>query len=137
MEPTAMRRLERWELFLLAAGAILVALLVTVAVVPPRPPTLAERQDALTTVAPLVGAVVLGLNLVFTGRTVENPRRALDHAQENQKAERFFKASEQLGDKDSEDVRIAALYSLERLANDSPDYYNQVIWVICAFVRRR
>jgi hypothetical protein len=96
-----------------------------------------QRREAITIVATIAGAMALFMNLFFTSRTVENSRRTLEHSQDSQKAERFFRASEQLGNRDSEDVRIAALFSLERLAKDSDDYYDQVIQVVCSFVRRR
>ena len=44
------------------------------------------------------------------------------------------RAIEQLGNADSIDVHLGGIYSLERIAKDSPDDRVTVFEVLCAFV---
>lgn len=107
------------------------------------PETPEQRNEVIRTVAALIGGEALLVQLWFTRETIRINTQNTAATIENQKqtqlsalAERFYKATEQLGSA-SDDVRIGALYSLERLANDHEDYYLQVIKVVCAFVGRR
>jgi uncharacterized protein YjbI with pentapeptide repeats len=59
-----------------------------------------------------------------------------DLAERGQITERFAKAIEQLGS-DNIDVRIGAIYILERVARDSTEDHPPVIEILCSFVRRR
>jgi uncharacterized protein YjbI with pentapeptide repeats len=141
--------LRRWYgANVLRTGVSLALLIVFGVFVVLRPEGFSERREALTIAATLIGAMALFMNLVFTSRTVENSRLTLDHQRESQRQtlnlqrksqqdERFFKAAQLLADKDSIDARIGALFALERLAQESDDYYAQVIEVICSFIRRR
>ena len=57
-----------------------------------------------------------------------------------QSAERYFSASQQLGAVNKEgapirELRIAAIYEMEKILRDEPDYYWSVIGVLCAYVR--
>jgi uncharacterized protein YjbI with pentapeptide repeats len=57
-------------------------------------------------------------------------------AERGQVTERFGLAIEQLGSS-SEDIRIGAIYILERIARDSAADHPAVMEVLCSFVRRR
>lgn len=57
-------------------------------------------------------------------------------AQEAQITERFTKAIEQLGHQ-SIDVRMGAIYALERIAKDSPQDHWTIVETLCAYVRER
>ena len=60
---------------------------------------------------------------------------ALDYLESSKITERFSKAIELLGNKESLDVRIGAIYALERIARDSqPDHWT-VMEVLTAFIR--
>jgi len=50
--------------------------------------------------------------------------------------ERFSKAVEQLGSKKLE-IRLGGIYSLERIAKDSPDDHGTVMEVLASFIRRK
>jgi hypothetical protein len=52
-----------------------------------------------------------------------------------QTSDRFVKAIEQLGNKDSPDVRLGGIYGLEQLARDEPSDHPSVFDVLTAFVR--
>ena len=107
-----------------------------------------QRNEFVKSAAQIAGAIFLALGLYFTHRTVENSQETLEHQRKSQhetlehqrksqQDERFFKAAEMLGNKDSIDARIGALFTLEHLANESDSHYYQVIEVISTFVRRR
>ncbi|MFG6197734.1 pentapeptide repeat-containing protein [Nonomuraea sp. JJY05] len=76
--------------------------------------------------------VVFGL--VFTAGSLIYTARTLETAQQGQVTDRYTKAVEQLGSK-SLDVRVGAIYALERLARDSPRDRQTIVDVLAAFVR--
>lgn len=90
-----------------------------------------DRLDAEATLRlsliQLVGGLVVFVGLYFTARTV----RLTGEGQTN---DRFAKAIEQLGNHNL-DVRIGAIYALERLARDSRVDGATIIEVLTAFVR--
>jgi hypothetical protein len=102
-----------------------------------KPQGFEQRNEAIRTFAQIIGGGALVCGLYFTARTVRNSSLALDHQRKDRQDDRFFRSAELLGDNESMDARIGALYALERLANDSDDYYPQVIEVISSFIRRR
>jgi hypothetical protein len=64
-------------------------------------------------------------------------QRSLDATLQGQVSDRFARAVEQLGAKESVDVRVGAIYSLERLAKDSEPDRRVVMEVLSNFVRTR
>jgi hypothetical protein len=82
-----------------------------------------------TQVGTLVTAVAAIGALIFTGLSV----RA---TQEGQYTDRYTKAVEQLGSQQI-DVRLGAIYALERLARDSTRDSSTIAEVLSAFVRNR
>src|SRR6266436_6603682 len=91
--------------------------------------TVKERIDAedsaRKTIAQILGGGFFLLTAYFTWRTVSATEKSVRIAQENlrvssetQLTERFSKAIEQLGS-ESLQVRLGAIYSLERIARDS------------------
>ncbi|WP_179228382.1 pentapeptide repeat-containing protein [Leptolyngbya ohadii] len=91
----------------------------------------------VTTAATIVTGVFLVLNYTATQ---EKNKIDTDFAEKRLTMERFTKAVEMLGNKDSIHVRLGGIYSLESIANDSdpkePDeIYRQVFEVLTAFVR--
>lgn len=60
-----------------------------------------------------------------------------DLALKGQRAERFTKAIEQLGQEGGSrlDIRLGGIYALETLMRDSPSDENAIIEVLCAFIR--
>jgi hypothetical protein len=92
----------------------------------------AYRADITTTrtgiIAGLAGLAALG-GLAVTARTY---RLSL----QGQLTDRYTKAVEQLGD-DKLDIRLGAIYALERLAVDSRRDHPTVVEVLSAYVRER
>ena len=90
-----------------------------------------ERLDAEASVRSsliqLLGGAVLVAGLYFTARGFRLTR-------EGHITDRFAKAIEQLGH-DNADIRIGGVFSLERIARDSPGDRQTVIEVLATFVR--
>jgi|GEM_PF-1019774 len=80
------------------------------------------------TLATIVGGIFLYLNFKIATKNTELAESRLI-------TERFSKAVEQLGDKERQAVRLGGIYSLERIAKNSPDYHWTVIEVLASFVR--
>ena len=78
----------------------------------------------------LAGLAVAG-GLVVTYRTYRQNRAEQDRTYER---ELYAKAVEQLGHEKAP-VRLGALYSLERLAQDKPERRQTIVDVICAYLR--
>lgn len=85
-------------------------------------------------VAALLTALVAAGALVYTGRTLTTTQDQVAIAEQGQITERFTKAIELLGS-ETVDVRLGAIYALERLGRDSPADLPQVVSVLTAFVR--
>lgn len=77
---------------------------------------------------------ISALGLIATVGAVIGLAINYQQSQERLITERFAKSVEQLGSQDSS-VRIGAIYSLERIAKDSPKDYWTVMEVLCAYVR--
>jgi pentapeptide repeat protein len=94
--------------------------------------TAAERLGAENavrgTLLQAFGGAVLLLGVYFTARTFDLNRHG-------QVTERFTRAIDQLGRKDSLDVRLGGIYALERIARDSRDDHGPVFEVLTAFIR--
>ncbi|MFF4195187.1 pentapeptide repeat-containing protein [Nonomuraea sp. NPDC001831] len=76
--------------------------------------------------------VVFGL--LFTAGSLVYTSRSLETAQEGQITDRYTKAIEQLGSKKI-DVRLGAIYALQRLAQDSERDRETIANVMAAYVR--
>ena len=79
------------------------------------------------------GALAAGA-LVFTALNTTLSRRTFILAEQGQVTDRYTKAIEQLGS-DKLDVRIGAIYALERVAHDSARDHPTVMEVLAAFIR--
>jgi len=73
--------------------------------------------------------------LVFTGQSLRSTRDQISLTEQGQLTERFSRAVEQVGSRSSLDVRLGGIYSLERLARDSPRDHPTVVEVLAAFLR--
>jgi membrane protein implicated in regulation of membrane protease activity len=87
-------------------------------------PRLAAIATALTAVAALW----------FSAQSLRSTERQYTLSEQGQITDRFTKAVEQLGS-DKTDVRLGGIYSLERLARDSPPDHGVIIEVLGAYVR--
>ena len=96
--------------------------------------------NTLISAAGLLAVVIAGLQFLYTyNKDIE----AQKLAQETQKfarqiliADRITKAIEQIGKKDQEEVVIEGIYSLERIAKDSPEDQWRILEVLTRFVRK-
>jgi hypothetical protein len=109
----------------------------------------ADRGEALKTGGLAAGSVVALYALWLNDRrrqvdedrqTLEKARQELDskraeHDRERAADERFLRAVELLGD-DADQVRVGALHALAGLARARPEYTQDVLDVICSYLRR-
>ncbi len=111
--------------------------------------TATTRGGILTVAAAVIAAAAAGAGLYFTARTVRETQRANRDAddrgrltleetrranREADRRDRYAKAIEQLGH-DKAPVRLGAMYSLERLAQDNLEIRQAVVDVLCAYLR--
>jgi hypothetical protein len=108
-----------------------------------------DRADALKTGGLAAGSIVALYALWLNDRRrrvdedrqlLENARQELEHARashERERAadERFLRAVELLGH-DTDQVRVGALHALAGLARSRPSYTQDVLDVICSYLRR-
>jgi uncharacterized protein YjbI with pentapeptide repeats len=66
--------------------------------------------------------------------TLETTQQQLNLTEQGQVTDRYTRAVEQLGHEKAP-VRLGALYSLEHLAQDNPQYRQTVVDVFCAYLR--
>lgn len=92
---------------------------------------IAVQLPALITALAAIGA------LVFTQQSLRATQEQLIISRNGQSSERFTKAIEQLGNKESIDVRVGSIYALERLAKDSGTDRPVIMEVLANFVRTR
>jgi uncharacterized protein YjbI with pentapeptide repeats len=144
------------------AVAVLIALLLVIGVLPSlivewdldrkadqlQPAELADANNSVrTTLLQAVGGLVLVAGAIATWRQVrlgrdqllkseKQNREQLGLSREGQIAERFTRAIDQLGNRESLDVRLGGIYALERIAKDSNTDHGPVMEVLTAFVRR-
>jgi hypothetical protein len=112
---------------------------------PPAPPSKRERFGRSLAKAfywrgwKTVGAVAASLVAILTAiaaiTTLFISAKTLQANTRSQTSDRFVKAVDQLGNKDSLDVRLGGIYGLEQLARDSPSDHPAVFDVLTAFVR--
>ncbi|MCI4062793.1 pentapeptide repeat-containing protein [Micromonospora sp. R77] len=100
-----------------------------------------DPWQRLLAVGSILSVIVLGIGLFITNAANRNQQEATRQQQElaaaGQIADRFTQAIDQLGQPgtDKIDVRLGALYSLERIMRDSAINQPAVVEVIAAFIR--
>ncbi|WP_433234869.1 pentapeptide repeat-containing protein [Actinomadura nitritigenes] len=90
-----------------------------------------QRSHAWTQMLSSLGVLA---GVAFTAASLTYTARALRSTQEGQITDRYTKAVEQLGNRDSRDARTGAIYSLERLADDSARDRVSIIKVLATYV---
>jgi hypothetical protein len=136
----------QWTWIGIVAAIVLACLLAFLAWVYIGPTTTAEKKDFLQLITQILGGLVLLVSLIFTwwnlsltqraaNQNLENARETLRVTQEGQVTDRFLRAVDQLGNKDKIELRLGAIYSLERILRTSETDYWPVIELICAFLR--
>ncbi|MEV0593148.1 pentapeptide repeat-containing protein [Nonomuraea cavernae] len=96
---------------------------------------LAAALDAIRGRALAVGTGLAALVAVFyTARNADTARRTFQLGQRGHDTDRYGKAAEQLGHVQAP-VRLAGLYALEQLAQNTPVLRQTIVDVICAYLR--
>jgi uncharacterized protein YjbI with pentapeptide repeats len=132
-------QLSKKQVGIIAASLGFVALLTIIIVIPRlqadlvSPPTSKEQFEienaARTALVQTIGGLFLFITAFISWRNYQI-------AQDKQSSERFSKAIEQL-DSDRYTVCLGGLFSLEKLAKDSPKDYWTVIEILTSFVREK
>ncbi|AKB25756.1 Pentapeptide repeat family protein [Methanosarcina sp. MTP4] len=100
------------------------------------PTKAAELEDKFrSTLAQLLGGVVLMLGLYLTHRRVTATEKTVAITQEGQITERFTRAIEHLGSAGQE-LRLGGIYALERIANESEKDHWPIMEILTAFIRK-
>lgn len=101
------------------------------------------ENEARKTLAQIFGGAAIIIGLIFSWQTIESQRKTLELqrddlniAKEQQITERFTRAIEQLGSEKLE-VRLGGIYSLERIAKDSPELHWTIMEVLTTYVTER
>lgn len=111
-----------------------------------------DRWQRGTAISGIVSVFLVGIGLILTNNanlkqfrlqqdsTRQQHALALqqqDLALKGQRAERFIKAVDQVGQEGNSQLglRLGGIYALETLMRDSPEVENTIIEVLCAFIR--
>jgi ribosomal protein L29 len=93
-----------------------------------------SRHQTLNSVGILFGVVFTAGSLIATALSVRSTQDELRSAKEGQITDRYTKAVEQLSS-GKRDVRLGAIYALERIAADSKKDRPTIVAVLAAFTR--
>ncbi|MBO4275518.1 pentapeptide repeat-containing protein [Microbispora triticiradicis] len=93
-----------------------------------------NRHQWFNSVGILFGVLFTAAGLVATGLTLQSGQEELRTAREGQITDRYIRAVEQLA-ASTADVRLGAVYALQRIAADSPKDRLTVRNVLAAYVR--
>lgn len=91
-----------------------------------------QRQQHRLQICNLIAIMI---SILLTAGNFWYTERTLDATRDGQITDRYAKALDQLGADSSKEVRIGAIYALERVAWDSNGYYNIIMALLAAFVR--
>ncbi|WP_271217184.1 pentapeptide repeat-containing protein [Streptosporangium carneum] len=94
----------------------------------------AHRQRPFQAITSLITSAGVLLGVAFTAYGLSYTAQTLSAAQEGQLTDRYTKAVEQLAS-EAVDVRLGAIYALQRLATDSPRDRITIRNLLAAFVR--
>ena len=89
----------------------------------------AELARSRTAVLAVFAGVLAGIGAYYTHRTFGLSRQG-------QITDRFTRAVDQLGNRDSLDVRLGGIYALERIARESKDDHWPIMEILTASVRQ-
>jgi uncharacterized protein YjbI with pentapeptide repeats len=108
-----------------------------------------KENESRKTLAQIIGGLFVIGSLFSTVKTLQVSQQQaaasakqaaiaadqLQIAREGQITDRFTKAIEQLGSKEKLEVRLGGIYSLERIAKESPEDHGPIIEVLATYVR--
>lgn len=93
-------------------------------------------NSARTTLAQILGGIVLLIGLYFTYQNAKTAQATLRVTEDGKITDRFSKAVELLGS-EKEPVRLGGIYALERIARDSKHDHWTIMEVLTAYIRLR
>jgi hypothetical protein len=94
----------------------------------------AARHQLLNSAGILFSVLFTAASLIATALTLRASQNELRTSQEGQITGRYIQATQQLGAAER-DVRVSAIYALERIASDSPRDRPTISDVLAAFIR--
>jgi hypothetical protein len=105
-----------------------------------------EKKDLIQALGLIMAGLAGIVGIWFTWRNLSNAQDQLTSTQaqlqlarEGQITDRFTKAIDQMGDtsdgKKRLEIRIGGIYALERIAQDSVQYYGQIMEILTAYLR--
>ena len=110
-----------------------------------NPTTAEDKRSYVQTIAQIVGGVGLALGLLATWNTLQINLDTLELGQKALLAERYTRATDQLGSVNSDgapmaEVRVGGIYALEQIvaesvARDGGEYYWPVMDMLTAYLR--
>jgi uncharacterized protein YjbI with pentapeptide repeats len=93
-------------------------------------------NDTRRTSSQFIGGSLVLLGLYFTWQTVQATYRSAQLSQESQITDRYYRAIQAVGS-DRPEVRLGAIYALERIARESSRDSWPIMQVLTAYVRER
>jgi len=87
------------------------------------------------TISQIIGGAVVVLSLYFSLENLNNSQKSLELSQQGQLTDRFTKAVNQLGDKNT-DINMGGIFALQRIANESEKDHWPIMEILTAYVRR-
>jgi uncharacterized protein YjbI with pentapeptide repeats len=109
------------------------------------PETRPDNWERGTAIAGILSVLLVGVGLILTNdynvsqlaQQQKVAQEQQDLALKGQRADRFVRAVDQLGQEDDDklSVRLGGIYALEALMKEFPADENMVIEVLCAFIR--
>lgn len=105
-----------------------------------RPSGFAEKKVFADLAVKTAGGTAAAMAAYFTWKRLDVSQRTLEVSQEGQITERFTRAIEQIGAKDSEgknvEIRIGGIYALGNIAQESQKEHLPVLKVLLAYLRK-
>lgn len=111
-----------------------------------KPQDSGEKKDLIQALGLIMAGLAGIVGIWFTWRNLSNAQDQLTSTQaqlqlarEGQITDRFTKAVDQIGNtedgKKRVEIRIGGIYALERIAQDSAQYYGQIMEILTAYIR--
>jgi hypothetical protein len=111
-----------------------------------RPQDSGEKKDLIQALGLIMAGLAGIVGVYFTWRNLSNAQdqltgtqAQLQLAREGQIIDRFTKAIDQIGATDEGkkrlEIRIGGIYALARIAQDSVQYYDQIMEILTAYIR--
>jgi uncharacterized protein YjbI with pentapeptide repeats len=132
----APRRLV-WVCVGIAAGGLVVLVIWVLPLVLTRHPSSANAGDRYKAINDTRTGLVAAVIAVGAAGGLGYTARTYRLSQQGQFTDRYAKAIEQLGNRDSVEVRLGGIYALERLMRDSKDDQPTIVEVLAAYVREK